>query len=117
MAPTIVFDRDGHFAAATGSAGGPAIIAYVLKTLIATLDWHMTMQAAISLPNLVAHGDHFTAESAKFAPELLNGMLQRGLNPQQGQYEESGLQGVLVRADGSYEGGADPRREGVALSY
>jgi gamma-glutamyltranspeptidase len=24
---------------------------------------------------------------------------------------------VLVRADGSYEGGADPRREGVALSY
>jgi gamma-glutamyltranspeptidase/glutathione hydrolase len=117
MAPVIVFDRDGHFVAATGSAGGPAIIAYVLKTLIATLDWHMTMQAAISLPNLVAHGDHFTAESARFAPELLNGMLQRGLNPQPVQFEESGLQGVLVRADGSYEGGADPRREGVALSY
>jgi gamma-glutamyltranspeptidase/glutathione hydrolase len=117
MSPTIVFDRDGHFVAATGSAGGPAIIAYVLKTLIGTLDWHMTMQAAISLPNLVAHGDHFTAETAKFAPELLNGMIQRGLNPQAGHYEESGLQGVLVRADGSYEGGADPRREGVALSY
>jgi gamma-glutamyltranspeptidase len=44
-------------------------------------------------------------------------MLQRGLNPKQGQYEESGLQGVLVRAGGSDEGGADPRREGVALSY
>jgi len=117
MAPTIVFDRDGRFVAATGSAGGPAIIAYVLKTLIGTLDWHMTMQAAISLPNLVAHGDHFTAETAKFAPELLNGMIQRGLNPHPGQYEESGLQGVLLRADGSYEGGADPRREGVALSY
>jgi gamma-glutamyltranspeptidase / glutathione hydrolase len=117
MAPVIVFDRDGHFVAATGSAGGPAIIAYVLKTLIATLDWHMTMQAAISLPNLVAHGDHFTAESSRFAPELLNGMLQRGLNPQPVQIEESGLQGVLVRADGSYEGGADPRREGVAVSY
>jgi gamma-glutamyltranspeptidase / glutathione hydrolase len=117
MSPTIVFDRDGHFVAATGSAGGPPIIAYVLKTLIGTLDWHMTMQAAISLPNLVAHGDHFTAETAQFAPELLNGMIQRGLNPQPGQYEESGLQGVLVHADGSYEGGADPRREGVALSY
>jgi gamma-glutamyltranspeptidase/glutathione hydrolase len=117
MSPTIVFDRDGHFVAATGSAGGPAIIAYILKTLIGALDWHMTMQSAISLPNLVAHGDHFTAETAKFAPELLNGMNQRGLNPQPGQYEESGLQGVLVRADGTYEGGADPRREGVALSY
>jgi gamma-glutamyltranspeptidase / glutathione hydrolase len=117
MSPTIVFDRDGHFVAATGSAGGPAIIAYILKTLVGTLDWQMTMQAAISLPNLVAHGDHFTAETAKFAPVLLNGMNQHGLNPQPGQYEESGLQGVLVRADGSYEGGADPRREGVALSY
>jgi gamma-glutamyltranspeptidase/glutathione hydrolase len=117
MAPTIVFDRDGHFLAATGSAGGPAIIAYVLKTLIGVLDWHMTMQAAISLPNLVAHGGSFSAETAKFPPELLTGMNQRGLNPQPAQYEDSGLQGVLAHADGSYEGGVDPRREGVALSY
>jgi len=117
MSPVIVFDHDGHFVAATGSAGGPAIIAYVLKTLLGTLDWHMSMQAAISLPNLIAHGDHFTAESPKFAPELLNGMIAHGLDPQPVQYEESGLTGVLVRADGSYEGGADPRREGVALSY
>jgi gamma-glutamyltranspeptidase/glutathione hydrolase len=117
MSPTLVFDRDGQFVAATGSAGGPAILAYILKTLIGTLDWHMTMQAAISLPNLVAHGDHFTAEIAKFAPELLSGMNQRGLNLQPGQYEESGLQGALVRADGTFEGGVDPRREGVALSY
>ena len=117
MSPVIVFDRDGHFVAAAGSAGGPAIIAYVLKTLIATLDWHMSMQAAVGLPNLIAHGDHFTAETAKFAPEVLNGMIAHGLDPKPVQYEESGLTGVLVRADGSYEGGADPRREGVALSY
>jgi gamma-glutamyltranspeptidase/glutathione hydrolase len=117
MSPVIVFDRDGNFRAATGSAGGPAIIAYVLKTLLGTLDWHMSMQAAISLPNLIAHNDHFTAETPKFAPELLVGMSQLGLNPQPGQYEESGLQGVLAHADGSFEGGADPRREGVALSY
>jgi gamma-glutamyltranspeptidase / glutathione hydrolase len=117
MSPTIVFDRDGHFLAATGSAGGPAILAYVVKTLIGTLDWHMTMQAAISLPNLIAHGANFSAETAKFAPELLVGMNQRGLNPQPVQYEESGLQGVLAHADGSFEGGADPRREGVAISY
>jgi gamma-glutamyltranspeptidase/glutathione hydrolase len=117
MSPTIVFDHDGRFLAATGSAGGPAIIAYVVKTLLGTLDWHLSMQAAISLPNLVAHDDHFTAETARFAPELLVGMSQHGLNPQPGRYEESGLQGVLARTDGTYEGGADPRREGVALSY
>ncbi|HEY1723853.1 MAG TPA: gamma-glutamyltransferase family protein [Steroidobacteraceae bacterium] len=117
MSPMIVFDRDGHFVAAAGSAGGPAIIAYVVKTLIGTLDWHMTMQSAISLPNLVAHGEHFSAETAHFPPEVLSGMNRLGLNPQPVQYEESGIQGVLAHADGTYEGGADPRREGVALSY
>ncbi len=117
MSPTIVLDGQGRFLEAVGSAGGPAIISYVLKTLIATLDWHMSMQAAVGLPNLIAHGDHFTAETAKFAPEVLNGMIAHGLDPKPVQYEESGLTGVLVRADGSYAGGADPRREGVALSY
>ena len=29
----------------------PLIIGYVAKTLVATLDWNMDMQAAISLPN------------------------------------------------------------------
>ncbi|HEY3731107.1 MAG TPA: gamma-glutamyltransferase family protein [Steroidobacteraceae bacterium] len=117
MSPMIVFDRDGRFLAAAGSAGGPAIIAYVVKTLIGTLDWHMSMQAAISLPNLVAHGDHFSAETARFPPDVLGGMNRLGLNPQPAQYEESGIQGVLAHADGSYEGGVDPRREGLALSY
>ncbi|MGH8231520.1 MAG: gamma-glutamyltransferase family protein, partial [Steroidobacteraceae bacterium] len=117
MSPMIVFNRDGRFVAAAGSAGGPAIIAYVVKTLIGTLDWHMSMQAAISLPNLVAHGERFSAETARFPPDVLDGMNRLGLNPQPMQYEESGIQGVLAHPDGTYEGGVDPRREGLALSY
>jgi gamma-glutamyltranspeptidase/glutathione hydrolase len=42
-------------------------------------------------------------------------MNQRGLNVHPGQYEESGLTGVQVLPDGSLDGGADPRREGVVL--
>jgi gamma-glutamyltranspeptidase/glutathione hydrolase len=117
MSPTIVFDQSGHFLAATGSAGGPAIIAYVLKTLMGTLDWHLSMQAAIDLPNLVAHGADFTAETALFPPGMLQSLIDAGMQIRSAQYEESGLQGVLVRADGSLEGGADPRREGIALGY
>jgi gamma-glutamyltranspeptidase / glutathione hydrolase len=63
----------GAFVAATGSAGGPAIIAYVLKTLVGTLDWHMSMQAAISLPNLVAHGAHFFGRDRQIRARLLEG--------------------------------------------
>src|SRR2546423_10911212 len=35
----------------TGSPGGSAIINYTGKVLIATLDWGLTVQQAISLPN------------------------------------------------------------------
>jgi gamma-glutamyltranspeptidase/glutathione hydrolase len=117
MSPTIVLDSQGRFVAATGSAGGPAIIAYILKTLIGTLDWHMSMLAAMSLPNLVVRGGNFAAETGRFAPGLVEALNARGMNLEPGQYEESGLQGVQALPDGSLDGGADPRREGVVLSY
>ena len=40
-----------------------------------------------------------------------------GLNVRASQYEESGLTGLRVLPDGTFDGGADPRREGVALGY
>ena len=115
MAPTIVLDAQGRFVAAAGSAGGPAIISYVLKTLIGALDWHLSMRAAVALPNLVAHGANFSGEADKFGPQLLDALNARGVNVHAGQYEESGLTGLQVLPDGSLDGGADPRREGVAL--
>ena len=51
MAPVIVFDADGRVRMALGSPGGPWIINYVAKTLVATLDWGLDAQAAIEAPN------------------------------------------------------------------
>jgi gamma-glutamyltranspeptidase/glutathione hydrolase len=117
MSPVIVLDGHANFVAATGSSGGPAIIAYVLKTLIATLDWHLPMRTAVALPNLVAHGADFSGEPDKFGAALLDGMKARGLNIRPGRYEESGLSGLHVLPDGTLDGAADPRREGVAVGY
>ena len=117
MSPVIVLDAQGRFVGATGSAGGPAIIAYVLKTLIGTFDWHLSMQDAISLPNLVAHGPNFSGEEGRFQPGMIDQLHALGVNLHPGQYEESGLTGVRVEPDGLLTGGADPRREGVALAY
>ena len=47
MAPTIVYDAQGRVTVVAGSPGGPAIINYVAKTLIAILDWGLDPQAAI----------------------------------------------------------------------
>ena len=115
MSPAIVLDRQGRFVAAVGSAGGQAIIAYELKTLVAVLDWKMKMRDAQALPNLIAKGDSFTGEPEKFSPAVLAGLKARGMVVKPGGGEDSGLTGIVVR-DGRLDGGADPRREGVARS-
>ncbi len=114
MAPVIVLDRDGRFVAAIGSPGGPSILSYNLKVLVGVLDWNLTMQQAIDLPNLIARGSSVGGEADRFAPGVVAGMAERGLTLRPGGGENSGLHGVIVREGGRLEGGADPRREGVA---
>jgi gamma-glutamyltranspeptidase/glutathione hydrolase len=115
MVPTILLTRDGRFAGAIGSAGGSAILAYVAKSLVAAIDWNMSMEEALAAPNLVARGWMFNGEVTKFPPQVLTGLRQRGIDLKPGQGEDSGLTGVLIR-DGRIDGGADPRREGVVIT-
>lgn len=114
MAPTIVF-RDGRFLLAVGSPGGSSIIGYVLKSLVAMLDWGMDPQDAVALPNVVARGKPVI--EAGFDPALraaLTAMGQTISDP--GPGEGSGLHAVMVMPDGRLAGGADPRREGLAAT-
>jgi gamma-glutamyltranspeptidase/glutathione hydrolase len=114
MSPTIILDKDGKFVAAIGSPGGLAIPSFVLKGIVGVLDWKLTMQEAVALPNLVALGESYISEPAKFAPGVVEGLAAKGVVLHSGYgVEDSGLHGVIARADG-LEGGADPRREGVA---
>jgi gamma-glutamyltranspeptidase/glutathione hydrolase len=113
MAPAIVLDREGHVVAALGSPGGSAILAYNAKALVALLAWDLPIQQAIDLPNLVARGADFNGEAAKFPPEVLEGLAARGVAVKPGRGEESGLHGIVLHDDGTTEGAADPRREGV----
>ena len=114
MTPVIVLDRQGRFFAALGSPGGPAILAYDLKALVGVLDWKLSMQQAIALPNVIANGDRFNGETEGLSPEVVKGLAARGMTFTAGRGENSGLHGVMVRG-GTLEGGADPRREGVVL--
>ncbi|TLY78578.1 MAG: gamma-glutamyltransferase [Gammaproteobacteria bacterium] len=117
MSPLIVLDHDGYFVAALGSAGGSAILAYNAKTAVGVLAWKLPMQAAIELPNLIARGEDFSGELERFerlGSDVLAGLRERGIELKLGRAENSGLHGVLRHPDGSYEGAADSRREGVA---
>ncbi|WP_439633124.1 gamma-glutamyltransferase [Glycocaulis sp.] len=113
MSPTIVLDAEGDFLIATGSPGGNSIIAYTAKTLVAMLDWGMTPQEAAALPNVVARGDVVSIESG-FDAELLEGLRALGHQIRGEQGENSGIHIIRLGEDGTLEGGADPRRDGVA---
>ena len=115
MTPLILL-RDGQFAGAIGSAGGNAILAYVVKSLVAAIDWGLPMQQALAEPNLVARGVSFQGEVTKFDSRILEGLRQRGIDLKPGQGEDSGVHGVLIR-NGRVEGGYDPRREGQVIVF
>ncbi|HEY9235754.1 MAG TPA: gamma-glutamyltransferase [Phenylobacterium sp.] len=116
MAPTIVLDREGRLVAAVGSPGGNSILAYNLKALVAILDWKMSVQDAFNLPNLIAHGDSFASEPARFAPGVVEALAAKGIEFKGSGGEGSGLHGVKVTPQG-LQGGADDRREGVAKGF
>lgn len=112
MSPTIVFDADGNFVLATGSPGGSSIIAYTAKTLVGMLDWGLTPQEAIELPNVVARGNVVRVEDGMDA-EVLQGLSDLGFTLDANRGENSGIHIVRRLEDGTLIGGADPRREGI----
>lgn len=115
MVPTIILNPDHSLAGAIGSPGGNAILGYVSKALVGMIDWKLPVADAIALPNLIARGSSFSGEADKFAPELRAAMAARGVTVRSGTGEDSGLHGVMIR-NGTFDGGADPRREGVATT-
>jgi gamma-glutamyltranspeptidase/glutathione hydrolase len=116
MSPLIVLDGQHRFVAALGSPGGTSILSYNLKTMIGVFAWKLPMQKAIELPNMVARGGGFSSEPALYAPGVVEALKARGIPSLGGFGENSGVQGI-IRRPGGYEGGADPRREGIARGY
>jgi len=113
MAPTLVFSPDGELLLAIGSPGGSRIIGYVTLALIASLDWQMDPQAAVSLAHFINRNG--TTELELGSPlETLSSQLDSIGHDVKIRTLNSGLHVVRVTTDG-LKGGADPRREGVAL--
>ncbi len=113
MSPTLVLDADGKLVMLVGSPGGSRIIGYVVKTIVAVLDWGLDIQAAISLPNFVGRSGPTDLESGSALTSLVPRLEALG-HEVNFRTMTSGLHGIAVTPQG-LEGGADPRREGVAL--
>ncbi len=113
MSPTIAFNKDGSFKLATGSPGGPFIIEYVAQDISAMLDDGLSPQAAAALPHYGNLNSPTILEKGtalmKLAPAL------KAMGHTVVPYTlKSGIHTVEA-VKGGYIGGADPRRDGVAL--
>jgi gamma-glutamyltranspeptidase/glutathione hydrolase len=111
MAPTIVM-RDGAPVLVIGSPGGSRIIGYVAKSIIAHIDWGMNVQQAIAMPHLVNRFGTFDLEDGTDAAALAQPLADLGFEINVRDLN-SGLHAIAI--GDRLEGGADPRREGIAL--
>ncbi|MGC3980623.1 MAG: gamma-glutamyltransferase [Steroidobacteraceae bacterium] len=130
MAPTLVFKRKpdgsrGELAMVVGSPGGGTIIQFVVKALVGALDWNLDAQQAVSLPQFgAANGPVTSLESGHpdvdgAAGQQLQAQLEAMGHRVNRSPVSSGLSAILSVPDAKggvlLFGGADPRRENLAL--
>ncbi|MBW0014364.1 gamma-glutamyltransferase family protein [Mycobacterium sp.] len=127
MSPTLVFESSpagrGALYAVTGSPGGSTIIQFVVKTLVAMLDWGLNPQQAVSLVDFGADNSPHTnvggedpeinaADNGDHDP-LVQGL--RALGHQVNLTAQSSGLSAITRSPPAWIGGADPRRDGLVM--
>lgn len=113
MAPTIVFDGEGTVVAVLGSPGGSRIIYFVVKTLVALIDWGLDPQAAADLMNFGSQGRGLEIEISD--PAVWVALKLKGLGHRIVPEPMSSGTHFVGRRGGRLVGAADRRREGAAL--
>ncbi|WP_433672796.1 gamma-glutamyltransferase family protein [Nocardia sp. CA-136227] len=128
MAPTLVFDRNpdgsrGALSHVTGSPGGAVIIQFVVKTLVAMLDWGLNPQQAVSMidfgaantPTTNVGGEHPAVNATDNGDHDVLVQKLRASGDQVSVAPQSSGLSALARDGDGWIGGADPRREGAVL--
>jgi gamma-glutamyltranspeptidase/glutathione hydrolase len=113
MSPTMMFNAEGDLELIIGSPGGSRIIDYVAQTIINVVDFDMDIQEAINAPRTTNRNDYTALEKGTVLPKLQVELEMQGHDVRVLDLN-SGLHGIQL-IDGKLIGGADPRREGVAV--
>jgi gamma-glutamyltranspeptidase / glutathione hydrolase len=114
MSPTIIFRHDGKAVLALGSAGGKRIIMHVAKTLIGVIDFGLPLDGAIALPNIFFGGGQILLEQGTWLGAMADAVSSFG-QPAIAAEATSKVNGAQYNGH-SWQGAADPRSEGSALT-
>lgn len=115
MAPTIVYDAKGKPVFVVGAAGGATIIMQVAKTLIAHLDWGMNARDSIALGQIFFSSNSLALEPGTQLEAMKPALESMGhhIVPLTARLKANAAERL---PDGRWQGAADPRSVGVALT-
>lgn len=117
MSPTIV-KKDGKNFIVTGSPGGSRIITTTLQVIMNVLDHNLNIQAAVNAPRIHHQWlpDEIRVEEG-LSPDTIKLLESMGHTIKQ-KRAMGAIQSILIGADGTFYGGADPRRStSAAMGY
>ncbi|MGG6267731.1 gamma-glutamyltransferase [Leptolyngbya sp. AN03gr2] len=117
MTPTIITEN-GKLRMAVGAPGGSTIITTVLQTILNVLVYDMEVKSAIAAPRIHHQWqpDRLNVEARGLDPLTIADLERRGHTiRQRGKWGNANA--IVVLPNGSLEGAADPRGDGVATGY
>ncbi|AHF75786.1 Gamma-glutamyltransferase [Sodalis praecaptivus] len=114
-APTIVF-REGKPFVVIGAPGGSYIAPSMAQGIMNIIDFNMSMLEAVSAPRVVAVSDALDV-SNRILRSVTDALTQEGYDVRRAwqSYAFAALHGIRIDG-GRCNGGADPQRDGMAIS-
>ena len=120
VAPTQTF-RDGNFYVSLGTPGSWGILQTTPQFVMNVLDFGMNVQEAIEAPRLRVFEERRVVMEERFPYSVRAALASKGHDIElTGPFSTTvgGAQGIRVdRESGTFQGGADPRRDGFAVGY
>ena len=116
MSPTLVFKGERPVMT-LGAPGGTYITLAVAQAIVNVIDFGMTMAEAVAAPRIAATGR--TVDVSNRIPRYVTDVLEADGYPiarSHLSYAFAAVHGIAMDADGEMAGGADPQRDGMALS-
>ena len=120
VAPTQTF-RNGRFHVSLGTPGSWGILQTTPQFVMNALDFGMNVQEAIEAPRLRVFEERRVVMEERFPAPVRAALADKGHDIELTtpfSMTVGGAQGIMIdQESGTFQGGADPRRDGVAIGW